>query len=347
MDKHHKKTDGKQCAGAPNSPIAEQFGDIASGSRADGKYADHAEIGQCLFQYCSVPFMEISAKRLHAAAKVSDAHRAGVSMSVDLMECLHLKGTDKGDKRVSDRIPFLSEEANGKQERNFDKQDDLSPMDLFAMPIAKMHDFRDSRAEQKGQHRDQIPKRRRPLAGDHVRTHQDNVPRLRVSKYAVARTISIRILKTAGQDNADRRTQRIRHLKVFIVVHKDLTRKKKRFESSPRQRKESYPFRPPVPRGNRHIRYSRIYQTSIYKYFTYSNKIIIIIPLKKSREAEKEKMKELLMLIGDRHKTAFLSVIIFHEFFVNADRTRSAADRMSLSAPLANAVITSMVSTDG
>ena len=85
-------------------------------SRAYGKQADDAEIGQRLTEHLPVMGVKIDAQGFRAAAHIADAHGTGVSVAPDLAEGLHLHGTDKGHNGVGEGVGLLRQKANRKQQ---------------------------------------------------------------------------------------------------------------------------------------------------------------------------------------------------------------------------------------
>ena len=148
------------------------------------------------------------------ASQVSDAHRAGVSVSIDLAEGLYLHRTGEGNQNRRNHIRLLRDETDRKQDQNLQKQNSLPPVKFLGIFVFCLKTLRKKYTTGESQKWEQILDSLHPLSHHQVRAHQYDVTGLRVGEYLISCKISVRILKSSGQRQKHTRNKSFRHLHI-------------------------------------------------------------------------------------------------------------------------------------
>ena len=148
------------------------------------------------------------------ASQISDAHRAGITISVHFTERLHLQCACKGYQNRCCHICCVRDKSHRKKDQDLKKQNPLSPMQLLGILESCLKPLREKYTRSKCKYWEQIFQSRSPLSHHKVRAHQHNVTGLGIREYLVPGKICIRVLKASGQRQKDTRNKGFRHLHI-------------------------------------------------------------------------------------------------------------------------------------
>ena len=129
------------------------------------------------------------------------AHGRGESASAHLAEGFDLHGADKRDDDVDRGVELLRQHGGHDDERNLDHHDNLTPVDVnvvvLARFVAALDGLGGQHAERERENRQQIGERLAPVALREPCAEQNDIARLRIGENAAAAEVGIGIKKAA------------------------------------------------------------------------------------------------------------------------------------------------------
>lgn len=175
---------------------------MAANNRTQGKAKDDQESMEGLFQSLGFFGSEVIAERLNGQAQVSDAHgggdAGGGAGGFYLSETFHLCAAGKGNETVGDGMMGGGDPRDSEKQQGFQKNDELPPMDMRAVPIMYAGQGGQGNPQSEGENGEQIGEGFAQLPLSEMNAEQQNVPGLRIGKNLTSGQIGVGIHKPAG-----------------------------------------------------------------------------------------------------------------------------------------------------
>ena len=117
-------------------------GKISAKTGSHCKKDNDAEVIESFPEIFQPALAEIRGHGCRAAPQVSDTHRTGIGIAVNLTETLHLHGTGKGHQDRGQHIQFSRHETDDKKKNDLCQKDTLPPVKLPRIPVFSLDLFR-------------------------------------------------------------------------------------------------------------------------------------------------------------------------------------------------------------
>ena len=160
---------------------------------------------------------EVRHQGFHAAAHVAYAHRAGVGLTVYLVEGLHLERAHERHERVGKRVERPRNESHDEQQQYFLDEDYLPPVYFLLSAVVYVNQLGHRYPQQERQHGHEVFDYRLPVAAKQRRGHKNDVAGLGVGENSAAAAIGVGVLESSGKNYEHRRPEFIRHLPMEAI----------------------------------------------------------------------------------------------------------------------------------